>query len=367
MLDPAQSAVRADRVVEILRRRDLDALVVGRSHHVYYLTAYLSRWVHMAGAIVFADGSTCLIKSDKTSADGLRVSETIDYAADFLYTLRQEQGETIAKHVIDALRKRGAKRIGVDASAPNAPLVQGFEGEIAPFESDLWQLRRRKDADELALMSKAIRCAEAMFRCAREIIKPGVQELDVFGTLHAAAVAEAGEPLSGMLGNDYACGTMGGPPRANRAAQSGEIYILDVGPPYRGYFSDVTRAFAVDRKPTDAQLRAWDALAGAMGIVEQRARPGVRCRDLFHAVEEHLCASHGRGLAHHLGHGVGLDPHEYPHLNPHWDDVLTEGEIITCEPGLYGAELGGGIRLENQYLITASGARNLIDFPLELA
>jgi Xaa-Pro aminopeptidase len=77
----------------------------------------------------------------------------------------------------------------------------------------------------------------------------------------------------------------------------------------------------------------------------------------------------GREVAHSLAMQCRFNGHcrEFPHLNPHWDDVLMEGEIITCEPGLYGPELGGGIRLENQYVITPNGPRNLLNFPLELA
>jgi Xaa-Pro dipeptidase len=74
----------------------------------------------------------------------------------------------------------------------------------------------------------------------------------------------------------------------------------------------------------------------------------------------------GKTFPHHLGHGVGLQPHEYPHLNPMWDDVLMEGEVFAAEPGLYGLELAGGIRIENNYLVTASGVENLLSSPMEL-
>jgi Xaa-Pro aminopeptidase len=71
-------------------------------------------------------------------------------------------------------------------------------------------------------------------------------------------------------------------------------------------------------------------------------------------------------MTHHLGHGVGLNPHEFPHLNPEWNDTLMEGEIFTAEPGLYGEELGGGIRIENQYLVTAKGVVRLTDFDVRM-
>jgi Xaa-Pro aminopeptidase len=227
-------------------------------------------------------------------------------------------------------------------------------------------MRRRKDPDELKLIEHACRCASAMYRRAREIVAPGITETEVFVELQAAATREAGEPLSAYLGNDFTCGGGGGPPRPERRAQAGEIYIIDVGPAYRGYFADASRGFAVDRKPTDAQLRAYEAIAAALHIVEQRARPGVRCREIYDEVFAHLQTHPGAKFPHHLGHGVGLQPHEFPHLNPKWDDVLMEGEVFTAEPGLYASELASGIRIENQYVVTATGVRNLIDAPLEL-
>jgi Xaa-Pro aminopeptidase len=101
-------------------------------------------------------------------------------------------------------------------------------------------------------------------------------------------------------------------------------------------------------------------------IVERLAKPGVRCRDLFTAVNDHFLRTLNGPLTHHLGHGVGLQPHEFPHLNPRWDDTLLEGEIFTAEPGHYTPALNGGIRLENQYLVTATGVSNLLDAPLGL-
>ena len=172
--------------------------------------------------------------------------------------------------------------------------------------------------------------------------------------------------MTALLGNDYACGVGGGPARPGRVTKSGEIYILDVGPTYRGYFADVCRAVHVDRKPTDAQMIAWNSIVGALKIVERSAKPGTFCRDIYHEASVRLRSSSESGLTHHLGHGVGLQPHEYPHLNPRWDDTLMEGEVFTAEPGLYGAALAGGIRLENEYLVTKDGVENLLDSPLEL-
>jgi Xaa-Pro dipeptidase len=114
-------------------------------------------------------------------------------------------------------------------------------------------------------------------------------------------------------------------------------------------------------------MTAWNALIEALKIVEGMAKPGARCRDIYQAVVDHLANTPIGKFPHHLGHGVGLQPHEYPHLNPKWDDVLMEGEIFTAEPGLYAPAINGGIRLENIYRVTATGVENLIESPLELA
>src|SRR5205814_1324055 len=126
---------------------------------------------------------------------------------------------------------------------------------------------------------KAIAGTGAMYRRAREIIEPGINELEVFNQLQAAAAHEFGEMLTGT-GNDYASGERGGPPR-NRQAQAGELYLLDLGPAFRGYFADNCRAISVDGKPTNAQLRCCEHVQKVFSIVERTVKPGYRCQDLY--------------------------------------------------------------------------------------
>jgi Xaa-Pro aminopeptidase len=313
---------------------------------------------------VFSDGQiwlTCAGQPDeKTAAD-----QVVSYEAKWTSTLRQEQPAVVAEQVVEALKARGVRRAGVDASVVSSQVAIQFK-ETEAIDPELWQMRRQKDPDELKLMRKAIDCTVAMYRKAKEIIEPGVSELKVFTELNSAAVLEAGEPLTELLGNDFACDARGGPPRGGKKAGKGELYILDLGPVYRGYFSDNARTFAVDRKPSDKQMKAWESIVGALAIVEKMAKPGARCREIFAAVDEHFKQTRKTGLPHHLGHGVGLQPHEYPHLNPKWDDVLMEGEIFTAEPGQYSDELRAGIRLENDYLVTKDGVESLFEFPLEM-
>lgn len=366
MLDPLLSRQRQSRLLDLLARRRCDAAVIAAPQHVYYFTTHLPHYLHQAGLVLPADGRSVLVTANNANptaaADDVR-----PYLANRMSTLRDDQPYEVATLAAGLLKERGARRIAIDASVVNSQLPLISSAAFESIETDLWQLRRVKDADELILMKRAIACCEAMYDRARQIIVPGVPETDVYAQLHAAAVATAGEPLSPpYLGNDYACGVPGGPARGDRFAGPGQLYILDLGPAYRGYFSDNARTFSVDRNPTDAQFQAHARITHCLRIVEQMARPGIRCRDLFAAVNQYLLGSRGTGMTHHLGHGVGLAPHEFPHLNPEWDDTLMEGEVFTAEPGEYGPILQGGIRIENQYLVTAGGVENLVKTATDL-
>lgn len=365
MLDLDLCRSRARRLLERLAARRLDAAVLSLPHHVYWLTGHRPFWLHHSAAILFADGHVWLTTANRP-AECAAADDIAAFDAAPRGTQRQEQPALVAAQAAAALRARRARRVGFDASPAAAHFVVAWEGACESIDDELWQLRRRKDADELALMLKAIACTEAMYAAARRLIVPGVAEIEVFAELHAAAVRTAGEPLSAILGNDFACAAGGGPPRADRRAAAGELYIIDLGPAYRGYFADNCRTFCVGGRPTDAQFRAHQTVVACHDIVRRLARPGARCRDIFAAVDDHLKRSRGTGMPHHLGHGVGLQPHEYPHLNPAWDDMLLEGEIFTAEPGQYAPDLNAGIRIENQYLVTADGVRNLCSFPMDL-
>ena len=365
MLQPHYAQRRQQRLLLEMQQLQLDAVVVAAPEHVYYLSTHRAHWLQQAAFVLWADGRSWLVAANEPPQSAA-ADDVETYEANPMGTQRQEQPSIVAARVAEVLAERHAKRVGFDASQVNSRLLLAFQGEPTAIGPTLWQLRRQKDPDELELMKVAIACTRAMYARARELIQPGVPELKVYGELHAAAVEAAGEPLTAYLGNDYASGAPGGTPRKDRKAQAGELYILDLGPAYRGYFADNARVFAVGGNPTDAQRAAWEIVTAVFPIVEGMAKPGARCRDIFAAVDEHYRSKAGISFPHHLGHGVGLQPHEFPHLNPHWDDTLLDGEVFTVEPGLYAPDLAAGMRIENQYLVTADGVTNLTEFPLEL-
>lgn len=359
---------RQQRLLEVMQEQRLDLVLVNRTEHVQYLTGPRFGWMFEVAAALFADGHCILLAPSRRPPEVHAADELVLFDAQWTSTVRNDQRAAGSPLLLEAIQKHGSPaRVGVEFGAAAPHFTQVLSAEYVDIEPELFRLRRKKDPDELARIKKAIQGTRRMYETARRIIEPGVNELHVFNELQAAAVREFGEMLTGT-GNDYRSGEKGGPPR-DRKAQDGELYILDLGPAFRGYFSDNARTIAVGGKPTDQQQEAWEEIMKVFAHIEGTVQPGKSCRELYGEVKEMLDAYLPDSFTHHLGHGIGLFPHEGPHLNPNpgWDDRFEVGDVFTAEPGLYSDELNAGMRLENDYLVTESGIELLTDFPLELA
>lgn len=363
--DAAACRGRQQRLLAEMQRLRLDLVVVQAIEHVQWLSGARYPWTMSPAAALRSDGRLTLVAPQKPVLPTVS-DEVTHYEAQWHSTLRNNQREASSIELLKALaNKFGLRRIGVEFSCFTSHLA-ALPGERVDIEPALYRLRRRKDPDELARLRKAIAGTGRMYALARQIIEPGITEIELFNRLQATAVEEFGEMLTGT-GNDYQCGARGGPPRNNRQAQDGELYILDLGPAYRGYFADTSRTLAVNHRPTDEQLEAWTYVMQVFQHVEATARPGKNCQELFHKAQAILDEAPVGVFNHHLGHGIGLFPHEAPHLNPHWNDTFEPGDVFTCEPGLYDEQfLRAGMRIENDYVVTETGVENLSPFPMEL-
>jgi Xaa-Pro dipeptidase len=368
-INPTAVRGRQKRLLAEIQALDLDLAIVNLPEHVQWLTGpYVWRLVQ-SSAVLWADGRTAVVAPPKKVA-GAVVDEVHEYLAQLHSTLRNDQRQACSAVLVEALQARKpARKVGVEFSTFDmhtaAALSAAWSGvEWVDLDPILYRLRRRKDADEMARLRHAIAATGKMYAHAREIIRPGLNELQMFNELQAVAVGHLGEMLT-WTGNDYASGARGGPPR-NRQIEDGELYILDLGPAFRGYNADTCRAIAVNGNPTEVQRRAARHVAEVFSIVENNVKPGESCKELFEECNRWLGEFKEARFDHHLGHGIGLFPHEAPHLNPNWDDRFEVGDVFTAEPGLYAEHLRAGIRLENDYLVTETGVELLSDFSLEL-
>ena len=357
---------RQQRLLEQMQKQNLDLVILTHGASVQWLTGAWLGPLFQPAAAIDVTGQVTLVLPERKMATPATADSRIGYEARWHSTLRNDQRAASTEALLGALRPtRGNpmhQRVAGEWSCLGPRLIDALGPQIVDIEPTLFELRRHKDPDELRLLTWAAAANQAMYTKARELVRPGINELDLYSQLQATAVRELGETLT-YFGQDFQCNSRGGPPR-DREARAGELYILDLGVGYRGYYSDNARTLAVDGRPTDAQQQAWQAIVDVFPLVESTVRPGVSCRALFEKVQQHLDAFQPWIFNHHLGHGVGLAPHEGPHLNPRWDDHFAEGDYFTAEPGLYHDKLRHGIRLEQNYLVTSDGVELLTDVPL---
>jgi Xaa-Pro aminopeptidase len=354
---------RQRRLLEAVEPLDVDLTILSRRESVQWLTGAHVRSPFEPLAAINAAGEVTLVVPDQQLSNSVAADTLLGYEGKWLSTMRDEQRAVSSAALQTKLTGR-PKRVACEFEAFCPQLLLGWNVPLVEVDAIVFELRRRKDADELRMLRRANDANQAMYARAREIVRPGINELDVYAELQAVAVRTLGEPLT-YFGQDFRSRARGGPPR-DQCAEAGELYILDLGVGFRGYYSDNARTIAVGGEPSEAQRHAWEAATAAFKIIEIKARPGVRCRELFQMADRQLNELAPWVFNHHLGHGVGLAAHEGPHLNPNWNDTLAEGHFLAVEPGLYHDELRVGVRVEQNYLVTANGVELLTDWPLEL-
>lgn len=344
---------------EHLARERLDAAIVCDRRHVHYLTGYWCPAVFAAVVLIERDGPMTLVTPHPIPFESA-ADVVLQYPAQRLATMIDDHLGAAVEQIAGPLRS--ISRIGVDGPILPWAHPSAIWIDLRPM---LLAMRRRKSPDEIALLRRAINATEAAYEYAFNALRPGVTEVELFAGMQAAAAESAGEVL-GEFGNDFQIGSPGGPPR-RRAAEPGEMAVFDLSVTLRGYRSDMCRSFVVGGEPTPGQSESRERLMAALAHVEQTARPGTRCAQLYFEVVKLLANERGWSFPHHLGHGIGLSAHEAPRLNPEWNDEFRVGDVFTAEPGLYGDDLRAGPRIEEIYYMTEAGPEKLTTFPTKLS
>jgi Xaa-Pro aminopeptidase len=273
-------------------------------------------------------------------------------------------------------RRRGWTRVGYELTGMLAvdrdDLVRaarekkGRRLRLTALRNAVEALRAVKSAAEVEAIRRAVGIAERAGAAVGRRLRAGVSEIDLarlcarrMEDLGASApsfpvIAALDERAS--LPHAHPGGTLVG----KRSA-----LLLDWGATADRYRSDLTRVFAVSSIPSWLR-RAHEAVLLAQSEAIAGAGPGVRARDVDAAAREVFERKGlGRRFGHGVGHGLGLEVHEAPRLAPRSRDVLRPGMVVTIEPGVY-LPGRGGVRIEDDVLITEGGAEVLSRMPREL-
>ena len=260
----------------------------------------------------------------------------------------------------DSLNKIGfvSKRTTVSEYFDFPPVLREF---LTPIDPLISEIRSIKDPDEIKLLMRAAKISEMAFLATREKLHSGISEKELASAYlsHATSQGASGGSFSPIV----AFGKNSAYPhhRAGDSLFQEELVLFDLGVMAEAYASDMTRC---DLTHNQNALLAEDykIVKEAYEIAFSLAKVGACVSDLDLAVKAYLKKWDREQLfTHSLGHGIGLEVHEYPRLHSKGPDcavILKENMVITIEPGLYRAGLGG-IRLENTVLITSKGPEAL--------
>ena len=230
------------------------------------------------------------------------------------------------------------------------------------------EMRRQKDPDEIDLLKRCMHATDAGHAWARANVRPGMTELDVYVGVSGACMKDAGQAV--IVYGDFAVSPgperRGGPP-TERVLEPGDMLILDYSVVIGGYRSDFTNTLVVGGKPRPDQQRLYDLCVRAMAAGEKELRAGSLCLTIYQAVrsvfEKEGVAEH---FPHHAGHGLGLTHPEAPYFVRAANETLLAGDVVTLEPGLYVPGVGG-IRIEHNYLVGATGFERLSHHAIALS
>src|SRR5216110_1734094 len=324
------------------------------------------------------NGKRTIVLSDLEMGRGRRTAK-VDEFVSFNQLEREVQGTAkqapaYEKVLAHFLRKRGVKSAVVPA---NFPL--GFARELAKDDVDLattngsfWPEREAKTDEELKLIGRALRITETGLARAMEVLKaskPAGKKLRWSGKtlssemlraeIDSAMLRAGGTPTNTIVaGGDQACDPHErgfGPLYAN------SLIILDIFPrdAKTGYWGDMTRT-VVRGRASDAQRKLWATVKAGQALALKKIKARVDGMTIHKAIQEFFAKRgfpteirKGRrvGFFHGIGHGLGLEIHEYPRLQK---VTLKDRQVLTVEPGLYFAALGGA-RIEDVVVVTKIG------------
>lgn len=263
------------------------------------------------------------------------------------------------------------QRIGVEelvmrVKEYNLLLEAAPEATIHSADPLISSLRLIKDEAEIKHMKAAVTLVEEVLAETLPKIKIGLTEQEIASEL-TMALFRAG---SGPLPFDplVQTGETGAAPHASagqRQLAEGDLLIIDVGARVEGYVSDITRTFAVGTIREEVR-HAYDLVWRANEAGRQAVKPGRSCQAIDRAARRVIeVGQAGQYFIHRTGHGIGLDEHEPPYIVEGDETLLQPGMTFTVEPGIYRAGFGG-IRIEDDVLVTEDGAETLTTFSRDL-
>ena len=353
-------AKRRDKLRSQIRKAKLDALLVTNFTNVSYLTGFSGD-----DSYLLVTPKHCIVLSDERYTTQLE-----EECADLELEIRGP-GKKMLSSVAKVVSRLKAKLVGFESTsmtvALHSALAAGLsKSELVAAKGWIEQLRMVKDRDEIDRTRVACKMARRAFEVVRATLVPEMTELQVAADLEYQARRFGGKCMS--FPSIVAVGPRSALPHASPTSQrlaENDFLLIDWGVIEGLYLSDLT-GFLVTGKISPKLRKVYGLVLKAQLAGIKAIRPGVACEAVDKVARDVIAkAGYGKQFGHGLGHGTGLEIHEAPRLSGGQETILKPGMIVTVEPGIY-LPGWGGVRIEDDILVTRSGHEVLTSVPKDL-
>jgi Xaa-Pro dipeptidase len=355
---------RIEQLEQSMNEKGWDSLLVTDPKHVYYLTGFASDPHERFLGLLLVRGEEPTLIVPALDAEAANAASTVKNIVthsdtDNPYALLQR----LFKGSIGTLGIEKEQLTVARYEELSAAVSAKQYADIGPL---LRGMRVNKSPEEIKRMKHAMELIEEVLRQGLKSVKTGVTEIEIVAELEYLM------KKLGAQGPSFETMVLSGPKTAlphgtpgDRKIQHGDLLMFDMGVYADGYASDITRTFAVgDISPELKKIYNAVLEANLQGI--QAIKPGVTLASVDKAARDAIeNAGYGPYFLHRLGHGLGMDVHEYPSVHGNNADLVQPGMVFTVEPGVYVAGLGG-VRIEDDIFVTDNGVEVLTSYPKEL-
>lgn len=357
----ADTEQRRNKLRRLVRKAHTDSILVTNEKNVTYLTGFTGDSSYLL-----------LLPTSQILLTDRRYTTQLEEECPGLDLHAREPGVTMLEAIETVLGKTKLNKLAIEAESVSKSFFDQMAEKLPQVElvstvGLVEQLREIKDKDEIAEIRAAIRLAEQAFAVVRAALRPEQTERQVAFELENQIRLFGGESCS--FKPIVAVGPRAALPHAQpseRRIAECDFVLIDWGARGRLYLSDLTRVLATARISPKLE-RIYGVVLQAQLAAIAAIKPGALMKDVDAAARDSIAkAGYGKHFGHGLGHGIGLEIHESPRLASNQDGPLKAGMVVTVEPGVY-LPGWGGVRIEDDVLVTRTGHEVLSKVPKELA
>lgn len=348
-----------NRIIKLkhkLAELNTSAMLLTNPYNMYYFSGFSG------------EGAVLITESEQHILTDSRYTEQAGRQAQGFHVVECSSGDfTTALAALSA----GIGRIGFESDHMTCSQMEAIHKQIPQTQFISTEgigknIRAVKDRAELDFIKAASKVTDLAFQKALEFTEKGIREYELAAQLEYYMARE--HNASKAFDFIVASGMNGSMPHAlvsSKDIVQGDFVTLDFGAKKDYYNSDMTRTYAIG-VPDPKLNEIYQIVLEAQMAAQDELMPGKRCADIDRTARDIITkAGYGEYFGHGLGHGVGLEIHELPVLNPRSQQILEPNMVVTVEPGIYIPGLGG-VRIENTCVITEDSYEALFDSTREL-